>query len=142
MLTDLGKRTSDVVLELALFGAGFEPQGDVVAAGNLRTVATTLGAAANRVVSKSARFDAAIIVDGEPMHLKVRNGKADMYYGEYEAPDVVFSTSYADLLAATEGDLDLEIFVGQRSTLDVHTAGKDIEFLDLMNSISVLLRER
>ena len=139
-LTELGRRTSDIIFELAVFGARFQPEGAVVAPGNLRTVATTLGAAAKRVVTPDMNFDAAIVVDGESMHLTVNEGRVEMQYEESRAPDLVFSTGYADLLAVTEGELDLETFATERSSMDVMSPGKEAEFITLMSRIAALLQ--
>ena len=140
-LTDLGKRTSDIIFELAVFGAHFRPEGAVVPPGNLRTVVTTLGAAANRVATPEMNFDASVVVDGELMHLTVRGGEAKMLYEESPQPDLVFSTGYADLLSLSEGELDPETFALAHSSLEVLSPGKDTEFLSLMSRITALLRE-
>lgn len=140
-LTDLGRRTSDIIFELAVFGARFQPEGAVVSPGNLRTVVTTLGAAANRVAAPEMDFDAAFVVDGEQMHLTVRGGKAEMLYEQSPQPDLVFATGYADLLSLSEGELDSETFASAHSTLEVLSPGKDAEFLTLMSRITALLRD-
>lgn len=140
-LTELGQRTTDIIYELAVFGARFQPEGPVNAPGNLRTVATTMGAAANRVVTPDMDFEADVIVDGEHMRLTVNNGHAKMRYEESENPDLVFSTSYSDLLAVTEGELDFETFATRRSTLDVISLGKETEFVALMSRILALLQK-
>lgn len=139
-LTDLGKQTSDVIFDLAVFGSRFSPEAEVVAPGNLRTVATTLGAAANRVVTKDLNFEAAFVVDGEEMKLRVEDGLAEMLYEKSRDPDLSFSTGYSDLLAVTESELDPEVFVTQRSTVEVFTPGKETEFITLMNRITELLK--
>ena len=139
-LTDLGRRTSDVIFELALFGAQFPPEGDVVSPGNLRTVATTLGAAANRVVTPDMRFDASFEVDGEEMHLRVQDGAAIMQYATCPKPDLVFSTRYTDLLAVSEGEMTPDDFARNHSTLYVCIPGKETEFLDLMAAVMALFQ--
>ncbi|MDJ0993123.1 MAG: helix-turn-helix domain-containing protein [Dinoroseobacter sp.] len=140
-LTGLGKKTSDVIFELAVFGARFQAEGVIATPGNLRTVATTLGVAANRVATADMSFDAAVVVDGEHMHLSVKNGQAEMRYEKARSPDLVFSTTYSDLLAVMEGELELETFATERSTLDVLSASKDSEFTELMTRITELLKD-
>jgi len=138
-LTELGTHTSDIILDLALFGGRFKPDGDIVQPGNLRTIATTMGAAAKRIVSHEMNFRAAILVDGENMQLIARDGKAEMHYTTCPSPDLIFSTSYTDLLALSEGEIKLEDFARSHSQLEVLSPGKDIEFLTLMSGIIELL---
>lgn len=139
-LTDLGKRTSDIIFELAMFGARFEPDGEVVSPGNLRTVATTMGLAAKRVATPEMSFDAAIVVDDEQMHLKVRGQSADMTYEECRDPDLTFSTSYSALLAMTEGDMDPDDFAENHSKLEGRSPAKEAQFVELMLSIVSILK--
>lgn len=140
-LTDLGRRTSDIIFELAVFGTRFQPEAAVVSPGNLRTEATTLGAAASRVATPEMDFDAAFVADGEPMHLKVQDGKSEMLYEEGPKPDLVFTTNYADLLSLSEGEIDPEVFAGNHSSLKVLSPGKDTDFITLKSRITALLRE-
>ena len=140
-LTDLGNRTSDIIFDLAMFGARFEPEGEVVSPGNLRTVATTMGAAAKRVASQDMSFDAAIIVDGEQMHLRVRGSDVNMVYEKCQEPDLIFTTDYSSLLSVTEGDMELASFVTNHCQLQVLSPGKETEFMELMSGIIALLRE-
>ena len=140
-LTELGKRTSDVILDLALLGGRFAPDSEVVPPGNLRTVATTLGAAAKRVASSHMSFDAAFVVDGEEMHLRARGKETEMLYETCRDPDLVFATDYLSLLGVTEGDIDPEVFLNARSTLKVMTPGKETEFSQLMASVMELMTE-
>ncbi|MDJ0822732.1 MAG: helix-turn-helix domain-containing protein [Paracoccaceae bacterium] len=139
-LTDLGTRTSDVIFDLALFGGLFPPEGEVVTPGNLRTVATTLGAAAKRVVTPDMAFEASIVVDGEEMHLTVQGGAAQMLYARCPDPDLVFTTSYTDLLAFSEGEIAPAVFAQQHSTLDIRSPGKEQAFLTLMARVTALLQ--
>ena len=134
-LTDLGRRTQDILFDLALFGGRFPSQGELVQPGNLRTVATTLGAAAQRAKTDHMKFEASFIVDGENMCLSVNSGQSSMVYEVCETPDLIFETKYTALLAMSEGELDFSTFVSEHSRLTVLTAGKDIEFQDLMMKI-------
>ncbi|MEM6669012.1 MAG: helix-turn-helix domain-containing protein [Pseudomonadota bacterium] len=140
-LTNLGKQTSDIILDLAMFGARFEPEGEVAPPGNLRTVATTMGAAARRVATPDMSFDADIVVDGEQMHLRVRGVDVEMRYAEARDPDLVFSTSYPALLAVTERDMDPNVFMSAHSNLQILSPGKEAEFMALMAGIVGLMRE-
>ena len=140
-LTDLGNRTSDIILDLAMFGAQFEPDGEVVSPGNLRTVATTMGAAAKRVALPDMSFDAAINVDGEQMRLRVNGTDVEMRYEECREPDLIFSTDYSALLSVTEGEIDPADFVNKHSKLQIFSPGKETAFMELMSGIVSLLRE-
>ncbi|SDY79636.1 transcriptional regulator, HxlR family [Jannaschia faecimaris] len=133
-LTDRGAATRDIIFELAIFGAGFDPEGDIVAPGNLRTVAVTLGTACQRVVTAAYDFEAAIVINGEQMTLKARNGRAEMLYRASTAPDVSLETSYDALLKVSEGELDLTAFVTDRCLVNVRTPGKDTEMFALLTS--------
>ncbi len=140
-LTKLGAKTSDVIFELAIFGARFKPEGEIVDPGNLRTVATTLGAAAKRVATPDMNFRAEIVVDGESMNLSVQDGEVLMLYGTCSAPDLVFTTSYAGLLALTEGEMALDAFASRHSDLKVETPGKEAGFMALMTGIITELND-
>ncbi len=140
-LTALGARTRDIIFELALFGGRFQPEAEIVAPGNLRTVAVTLGAAAQRVVRDGDSFEAGIIVDGQAMCLSARNGKAEMLYQPAKAPDLVLNTSYAALLAVAEGEMDLEEFARHHSRMEVKTPGKDVAFMALMAAAMALMQD-
>ncbi|TCD14425.1 winged helix-turn-helix transcriptional regulator [Oricola cellulosilytica] len=140
-LTDLGARTRDILFELALFGARFEPEGEVVAPGNLRTVTTTLGAAARRVVVPGMNFRVAFIVDGENMALNVENSVAQVLYGPCVDPDLIFSTTYADLIAVSEGEMTLDRFARKCGKLEVRTPGTEKQFQKLMSAIIHLLND-
>ena len=138
-LTKLGAQTSDIIFDLALFGGRFKPDGDFVQPGNLRTIATTLGAAAKRVVTPKMNFRAAIVVDGENMQLIAKNGKAEVLYAACSSPDVIFSTSYADLLAFSEGEIAPDDFARNHSQLEIVTKGKETEFMALMSGVNEML---
>lgn len=137
-LTSLGQKTGDIIFDLAVFGAAFRPEVPPVKPGNLRTVATTLGAAARRVDSSDLSFRAAVVVEGEEMALIVDHGQVQMTYGTCTDPDVILTTSYPDLLAVSEGELSPETFAG-KSSLTVTAPGKDGEFMALMTRVITLL---
>ncbi|WP_170393404.1 winged helix-turn-helix transcriptional regulator [Ruegeria arenilitoris] len=140
-LTDLGEKTSDIIFELAMFGARFAPEEELVTPGNLRTVATTIGAAAKRVATPELNLDASFVVDGEQMHLSVHDGRAKMIYAPCPEPDLILSTGYLDLLAVSEGDLTLDEFVRGRCELRVLTQEKERGFVELMTNIVALMNK-
>ncbi len=131
-LTALGRKSRDALFELAMFGGRFPPDADPKRPGNLRTIAVTLSAACQRVVGADAEFEAELRVDGEPFTLTARDGRVEMVYAPAPAPDVVMTTGYEALLAASEGEMDLSGFVAQHVQLEVRTAGKEKELLSLL----------
>jgi len=133
-LTDRGAETRDILFELALFGGGFDPEGDTVTPGNLRTVAVTLGTACQRVATDAYDFTAAFVVDGEQMALTVGNGRANMLYHSAPSPDVILETSYEALLAVSEGEMDLTQFVTSHCRTESKTRGKEQELFALLTS--------
>lgn len=139
-LTELGARTSDIIFELAVYGAHFEPEGEVVAPGNLRTVATTIGAAAKRISTEGLSFDALLVVDDEEIHLQVRGDTAMARYGATDDPDIVLRTGYTDLLDMSEGAISLDEFAQTRSELEIRTPGKEREFISFMQKLTALLQ--
>jgi len=134
-LTSLGASTSNIILELALFGAKFPAEGPTVRPGNLRTVATTIGAVADKVVSDHMSFVALLDVDGESIVLSVGNGRARACYGSDASADVILSTRYEALLAVSEGEMSLEVFASQHSKLETLDERAGQEFLHLMSAI-------
>lgn len=138
-LTELGARTSNIIFELAVFGARFAPETEVVRPGNLRTVATTLGAAGQRVVTPDMAFRAALVVDGEEVELDVHDGTVRALYGPATDPDVVLTTSYQSLLGVTEGEISGEDFATRHSQIDIRTPGKEVAFLSFMTAIVAML---
>ncbi len=139
-LTPLGARTLDVLFELAVLGAAFEPDGAVVKPGNLRTVVTTLLAAARRANLSKLSVKVGLLVDGEAMMLAVEDGKIFASYGELDAPDVVLTTGYEDLLAVSEGEVPMNVFLAERADLQVHTSGADATFAEVMGMVMAVLR--
>ncbi len=140
-LTELGRSTRNTLFELAMFGGRFAPDAEPKRPGNLRTIAVTLGAACQRVVTGDADFEAELRVDGEPFALTARNGLVDMVYAPAAAPDVVMTTSYEPMLAVAEGEIALEQFVGEHVQLDVRTEGKDAELMSMLASAMDVLRK-
>ncbi|WP_420413490.1 winged helix-turn-helix transcriptional regulator [Roseibium sp.] len=138
-LTDLGRQTGNVIFELAMFGGQFKPEVPTVKPGNLRTVATTLGAAARRIPTDDLSFRAELRVDGEAIDLQVENGTINARYSASANPDLIFTTGYEALLAMSEGEMEPNVFLRDHADLDVKTPGKDAEFLMLMTRVTDLL---
>ncbi|MFY0662003.1 MAG: helix-turn-helix transcriptional regulator [Shimia sp.] len=139
-LTPLGGRTLDVLFNLAVFGAAFEPEGEVVKPGNLRTVVTTLLAAARQAALGDMTLRVGLVVDGEMMQLDVAVGQVSASYGAHETPDVVLTTGYEDLLAVSEGELPMETFIGARAEMQVLTPGADGAFAQMMGAVMGVLQ--
>lgn len=139
-LTDLGKQTSDIIFDLAMFGARFEPEVEPIQPGNLRTVATTMGAAVKRVAPSNISLNASVVVDGEKMCLRVDGEKTEMHYAECSEPDLIFSTDYLALLAVTEGNMDLNTFTSKHVEMEVISSGKETEFMNIMADVITLLQ--
>ncbi len=140
-LTDLGRQTEGIVFDLAMFGAQFRPETETVKPGNLRTIATTLGAAARRAAPEDLSLELELIADGEAISLSVQEGRAEALYAAANAPDVVVRTTYQDLLAVTEGEIGFEDFATNRAEIEVKTPGKEQELSRLMIAILALLEE-
>lgn len=138
-LTALGGRTRDLLFELAMFGGRFAADAEVRRPGNLRTIAVTLETACQRVVQPDASFVARFEVDGEPFTLTADDGRVTMRAGETDAPDVEMTTSYEPMIAASEGEMDMEKFVREHVRLVTHTPGKDRELLDLLGGAMRLI---
>lgn len=134
-LTERGSETADIIYSLARFGAQFEPEGEVVRPGNLRTVATTLGLAARHITPVEADFTAMLMVDDEPISIVNTGGAITVEYSDLALPDFVLETSYEALLDVTEGALSAEEFATDHSKLTVNSPGREHEFLAFMGAI-------
>lgn len=137
-LTALGRRSREILFELAMFGGRFAPDEEVRRPGNLRTIAVTLEAAAQKVVTPELSFEAEIVVDGEPFTLAVADGRATMRASAATSPDVVLTTSYEPMIAASEGEMSLEDFAANHARVVVHTPGKEAELMSLLASAMAL----
>lgn len=133
-LTDMGRRTRDILFDLALFGGQFAPEGEVVEPGNMRTVAVTLGTACQRVITQDIDLEVQFIINDEPFVLLARQGQAVMQAGQASAPDVVLEASYEALLSVSEGENSLEQFARDHARMAVNTPGKEAEFMRLMSA--------
>ncbi len=137
-LTGLGARTRDVLFELAMFGGRFPPDEDPRRPGNLRTIAVTLGVACQRAVTPEARFEAELKVDGEHFTLSVQNASVEMRYAPAKSPDVVMTTSYEAMIAASEGEISLDRFQKDHVEIVTHTPGKEAELMTLLGAAMTL----
>ncbi|KMW58092.1 hypothetical protein AIOL_003063 [Candidatus Rhodobacter oscarellae] len=116
-------------------GARFPLEGESVRPGNLRTVAVTLNAAVRRVAPGALSVVAALVVDGEDMELRAREGQARVSYGAAENPDLILKTDYGSLLALSEGEMPEQEFLTVHCQVELLTPGKDDELLQLMRMI-------
>lgn len=140
-LTDLGRKTRNILFELALFGGRFAPDEILTKPGNLRTIAVTMAAAGERIVSPDMNFIAGFTVDGEPFTLTVTDGKVDMRSGRPESPDVDVQTSYEPMVAAAEGEIGLAEFVKTQLEFVLHTSGKETEVMAFLTGVMSLLQK-
>ncbi len=140
-LTDEGRRTRNILFELALFGGRFAPDENLTRPGNLRTVAVTMAAAGERIATPEMNFTAGITVDGEPFTLTVGGGNVDMWSGRPESPDVDVMTSYEPMVAAAEGEIGLTEFVTTQLEIAAHTPGKETEVMAFFAGVMSLLQK-
>lgn len=133
-LTDLGRRTRDILFDLALFGGQFAPEGEVVDPGNMRTVAVTLGTACQRVITRDIDLEVQFIINDESFVLVARDEQAVMQAGQASAPDVVLEASYEALLSVSEGEISLDQFARDHARVAVNTPGKEVDFMRLMSA--------
>lgn len=131
-LTELGTGTRELLFELAMFGGRFPPDEEVRRPGNLRTIAVTLSAACQRAVTPDADFTAELNVNGERFTLTARNAQVEIQYVPAKSPDVVMTTSYEPMIAAAEGEIPMDQFLGSHVQLTVHTPGKEGELMSLL----------
>lgn len=139
-LTPLGRKTRALIFELAMFGGQFPPEGDIVEPGNLRTVAVTLGAAAERTAPGNLSVVAGLVVDGEEMEVSADAGTASVSYRPATNPDVILQTSYDALMALSEGEIAEQVFLRDHCQLDVHRPGKETELFALLSLILAVFR--
>jgi hypothetical protein len=105
---------------------------DLQRPGNLRTVAVTLEAACQKVVSPEMEFQAALDVDGEHFTLTARGGTVTVRYSAAEAPDVSVTTEYEPMVAAADGRMTMNDFTANHMQVVTHTPDKDAELLKLL----------
>ncbi|MDW3222541.1 MAG: helix-turn-helix domain-containing protein [Paracoccaceae bacterium] len=140
-LTELGRKTRTLIFELAMFGARFPSEGEIVEPGNLRTVAVTLGAAAEQVEASDLKVVTSLIVDGEEMEVKAQGGTASVYYAPATNPDVVLRTSYKALMALSEGEVAEQEFIQDHCQIEVHVPGKENDLFHLFSRILAVFKK-
>lgn len=131
-LTELGERTAQLIFELARFGGKMPRPQKIKKPGNLRTVAVSLGTACKRAVGPDHDFIATLVIDGENFRMIAKDGDARIRAGVAESPDVVMTTSYEPMMALADGDIEQSDFVSNHVDLELHTPGKQVEFIDLL----------
>lgn len=120
-LTELGRRTERVLWELARLGTHFEPGEELKTPAHLRLIAVPLQNALRRVVDSNTEFVAAMVLDGDPFSIDIRQGQVEVRYGLPANPAVVVTTSYEPMMAAASGELALDRYVQNH----VHIEGPD-----------------
>ncbi len=139
-LTKLGRETRSLIFELAMFGARFPSEGDTIKPGNLRTIAVTLGAAAERVVPNNLNVVASLFVDGEEIEVKAIDGTASVFYRPATDPDVILRTSYKSLMALSEGEFSEQSFLQDHSQIEVLKPGKENDLFQLLSLILAVFK--
>ncbi|OUS36690.1 hypothetical protein A9Q94_08430 [Rhodobacterales bacterium 56_14_T64] len=124
-LTNRGRKTRDILFDLAQFGGLFPPPEVTVRPGNLRLIAVTLGTAVERSLGADVSFNLSMIVDGEAFSLQAADGSCEMLYRRADNPDMTLRTSYEALLAVSENELSLTDFAQNHCQIEVSTPGKD-----------------
>jgi len=131
-LTELGERTRELIFELARFGSQMPRPQKITKPGNLRTIAVSLGTASKRAVRPDHDFTATLVIDGENFRMTAKDGDAEIRAGAAASPDVVMTTSYEPMMALADGEIEQSDFVSNHVALEVHTPGKQAEFIDLL----------
>ena len=131
-LTELGKKTGDLLYELASFGARFPPDLEIKRPGNLRTIAVTLRVACQRVVDPDMNLHAELDVDGEPFAFTVDDGVVDVTLGKPSAPEAILTTSYEPMIAVADGDMPLEEFAAEHVAVSGPSVSQGQALAELM----------
>jgi len=132
-LTPQGRKTDQLLFELARFGGQMPRPSKIRKPGNLRTISVSLGTACKRAVGPDHNFVATLLIDQEPYRLTARDCNAQISAGAAENPDVIMTTSYEPMMALADGEIAQDEFVSNHVALEVITPGKEIEFLDLLS---------
>jgi DNA-binding HxlR family transcriptional regulator len=109
-LTPTGARSSELLFELAMFGAIFPPDEEVRRPGNLRLVAVTLKTACQRVVDPDLSLRAELVMGKERFELQASEGNVDIRYRAATDPEVVISIDYEASIAVADGQLSMQEF--------------------------------
>ncbi len=109
-LTELGRRTDDVLWELARLGMAFPPDEEPRRGEHLRLAAVTLQSGLARVVPPDLALEAELRLDEEPFAIRIEEGEVEVRYGAANEPAVTVHSSYEPLMAAAGGELRLRDF--------------------------------
>ncbi|MFT5584792.1 MAG: DNA-binding HxlR family transcriptional regulator [Cognaticolwellia sp.] len=110
-LTELGRRSSGVLWELAQLGLGFPADPDIKQPGHLRLVAVTMEKAMTPVVGDEPDLVAELVLDGESFTLRLEGGTLSVRYGAPDSPDVVAVSSYVPFMGAAGGEISMGEFL-------------------------------
>ena len=132
-LTELGKKTGELLFELASFGTRFAPDAEIKRPGNLRTIAVTLRVACQRVVDPDMTLHAELDVDGEPFSFTVDRGVVQVTIGKPSDPEAILKTSYEPMIAVADGALSLERFGAEHVELSGPSATQGQALAELMS---------
>lgn len=140
-LTELGARTSDLLFELAMFGAEFPPDDEIKRPGNLRTIAVTLRVACQRVVGRDMNLRAEFVVDGEPFTFTVDAGRVDVKAGKAIEPEATLMTSYEAMIAVADGQMSLDSFASEHMELAGPDPAQGLVLAELMGRAMTRMTE-
>jgi DNA-binding HxlR family transcriptional regulator len=133
ILTEFGEQTGRLLFELARLGGKFPRPAKIQKPGNLRTIAVSLGTACNRVVGPDHDFAATLNIDGELFRMEAHDRRVEIKASAADRPDIIMNTSYEPMMALADGKMDQEQFMSGHVDIEVLTAGKDVEFFDLLS---------
>jgi len=140
-LTALGDRTESLIFELARLGGLFPPDGDLRRPGNLRTIVVPLRVALRRVAPPDLTTTIALVVDGEPFAIVIRDGAVDMWAGRPPgAPDRTVTTSYEPLVALSEGEIEIDAFLRDHAQAETRDPAAAEVFVELFTAALVQIR--
>jgi len=108
-LTDVGRRSSGMLFELAMFGAAFPPPADLRKPGNLRTMVVTLREAFRRITTPS--LSAELVVDGESFAIELEPDSVDVRYEAFPEATLRVESDYEQMIAMSDGLLDPPTFI-------------------------------
>ena len=142
-LTELGKKTGNLIFELAMLGSNFRPEAQPRRPGNLRTIVLPIKTAVERTVSADISLSVQLLVDGEPYWLSVNDGDVDMQAGTISDPDATMEIAYEPMLAAADGEISLATFANKHVKLTTHKKGKDAELQSMFgDAMGYLLAQK
>ena len=135
-LTELGRKTDQLLWELAMLGMAFPAAEDVKRPGHLRLLAVTLQNALRRVDLGDRDLTVELVVDGEPFTVAVTPSNASVTYGAPDDRQVLATSSYEPLMAAAAGEMPLDAFRANHVSLEGDPVAM-LAFRDLMTRVMV-----